>query len=189
MSKKIKLKVGDIPPKFNALDSFGKKVRLLDYESKAVLLVFLRYAGCPWCNLALHRLTMEYPLLKKANCELVAFIESSPENIQKNIYERHSRKPKFHIIPEPNRKIYKQYGVEPSIKSIPKMIKDIPYWVHAVKKYGFKQAELDGNLFLVPAFFLLGRSGRIMQLNYSADLFEHEAFENIYAALNDDQYY
>ncbi|MDQ3064658.1 MAG: redoxin domain-containing protein [bacterium] len=184
----MKLKVGDIPPNFIASDAFGKEVSLSDYESKAVLLVFLRYAGCPWCNLALHRLTMEYSLLKRAKCELVAFIESSPKNIQKNIYERHSLKPEFHIIPEPNRKIYKQYGVDPSIKSIPKMIKNIPYWVHAVKKHGFKQAELDGNLFLVPAFFLLGHDGRIKQLNYSADLFEHEAFENIYAALNSDQY-
>ncbi len=61
-----RLTAGNIAPDFTVTDVKGKTISLSDYKGKAVLLVFLRYAGCPWCNLALHRLTLNISYLKKA---------------------------------------------------------------------------------------------------------------------------
>ena len=76
-----KLATGMRAPQFTAVDVFGKKVTLSSNKDRYTLVVFLRYAGCPWCNLALHRLAMEQQLLKESRCDIIAFIQSSKENM------------------------------------------------------------------------------------------------------------
>jgi peroxiredoxin len=141
------IKVGQVAPDFAVQDVMGKKVTLSKQHPKSTLIVFLRYSGCPWCNLALHRLTMEYPLLKQNNCEVVAFIQSTAENVKENIYERHARKPPFSIVADEEKVIYKKYGVENSVIAAARSITKIPYWVQAVRDHGYKQTTLDGDLF------------------------------------------
>lgn len=178
------LREGDPAPTFTAKDVFGKTVRLQQYKDKMVLVVFLRYAGCPWCNLAVHRLTMEYPLLKKNNCEVIAFIQSDSEHIQKNIYERHAKKPPFPIVADAGKKIYDAYHIQTSVKAFAKSITKIPSWVHAVKDQGFKQTKIDGSFFLVPASFLIdGSKQTIVEASYGASFYEHQTFTGIYEKL------
>ena len=178
------IKIGDTAPDFTVKDVMGKKVELKSYHPKSVLVVFLRYSGCPWCNLALHRLSMEYDLLVKNNCEVIAFIQSSAENVQENIYKRHAHRPAFPIIPDQERKIYKKYGVSNSIKAAAKSITRIPYWVHAVREQGFKQKKIDGDFFLVPAMFLVsGHSGKILLASYSKSFYDHQTFTDVYEKL------
>ena len=141
------LPVGTLAPNFKVKDVKGKSVELKSLHPKSVLIVFLRYSGCPWCNLALHRLTMEYPLLKKHNCEVIAFIQSTTENVQTNIIKRHDKKPPFPVIADIDRKIYDLYGVQNSVMAFARSMKEIPHWVHAVRKDGFKQKEIDGDFF------------------------------------------
>ncbi len=176
--------VGQSAPEFTVKDVKGKTVKLSKFKPKSVLVVFLRYSGCPWCNLALHRLTMEYPLLKDNNCEVIAFIQSTNENVMENIYKRHARTPPFSIIADPDMKIYKKYGVGKSFKAIANSVTKIPYWVHAVREHGFKQEKIDGDLFLVPAMFLVsGHSNKILLASYSSSFYEHETFSKVYAEL------
>lgn len=127
---------------------------------------------------------MEYPLLKQNNCEVVAFIQSTPDNIIENIYNRHARKPEFPIIADKERKIYNLYGIRASAKAAFKSVMKIPYWAHAVKEHGFKQTKIDGNLFLAPAMFLIsGRNNKILMAAYSSSFYEHETFTRIYELL------
>lgn len=179
-----KLEVGQKAPQFEAVDVFGNTVKLSDYKNRYTLVVFLRYAGCPFCNLALHRLTMEQKLLKNSRCEVVAFIQSDKENIIKNIYGRHKHKPEFPIIPDQAEKFYQLYDVKTSVKALVKSITKIPYWIHAVKDLGFKQGNVDGNWLMVPAVFLVGEGDqKIIQASYSSDFFDTEAFTDIYQKL------
>lgn len=183
---KIKLRVGDVAPVFDTFDVQGKCVRLSDYKKKKyTLLVFLRYSGCPWCNLSIHRLAMEYPMLKAEKCEVIAFIQSTSEQVHKNIYGRHKVKPKFSIIADPDKAFYKQYGVERSPRAAAAHgMRAIPQWVHAVKNLGFKQKEIDGDLFLVPAAFLISsRNQRIKKAEYGTSFYDYESFFKIYESL------
>jgi peroxiredoxin Q/BCP len=179
-----KLAEGMRAPQFEAVDVFGKKVKLSDNKDRYTLVVFLRYAGCPWCNLALHRLAMEQQLLKDSRCDIVAFIQSSEENIQTNIYDRHKHRPEFPIIPDQAEEFYKLYDVRTSVKALVKSIRKIPYWIHAVKDLGFKQGKVDGNLLMVPAMFLVGEGQQnILYASYSSDFYQDETFTEIYQKL------
>ncbi len=181
---KVQHTEGDKAPKFDTLDVSGKKIRLSDYKKKSVLLVFFRYAGCPWCNLAIHRLALEYPMLQEQNCEVIAFVQSDQASIQKNILARHALKPRFTIIADPRKQFYDLYGVQTSHVAAVRSIRQIPQWVHAVKEHGFKQEEIDGDLFLVPAAFLIAKqTQKIVKADYGTNFYAFESFLNIYESL------
>lgn len=179
-----KLFEGQPAPDFTVKDVRGRAVKLSSIYPKSVLIVFMRYAGCPWCNLAVHRLTMEYTLLKQQDCEVIAFIQSTSDNIKENIYDRHARKPPFPLVADQTREIYNLYGVQNSVLAAVRSIKKIPHWVHAVREHGFKQSTMDGDFFLVPAMFLVsGHSGEIILTSYGSDFYKHETFTEVYEKL------
>lgn len=124
-------------------------------------------------------------MLKAGSCEVIAFIQSGSDLVHKNIYGRHKVKPKFPIVSDPGKIFYKKYGVVSSRRSAAlHSMRAIPYWVHAVKKLGFKQEKIDGDLFLVPASFLIStRDGRIKKAEYDANFYDHESFLKIYESL------
>jgi len=164
-----------------APDATGNLFELKKIKQQYALISFLRYAGCPFCNLSIHRLVMEHKLLLESRCEIVAFVQSSSKNIKKNIYDRHAKQPEFTIIPDKKMKFYKQFDIKPSYRTTKKMIEDIPHWVHAVKHHGFKQGTVDGSLFIAPALFLVHiPTMKIIYADYASDLFEHETFSPIY---------
>jgi len=175
-----KLEAGQKAPTFHARSVRGDVVSLARFGNKPVLLVFLRYAGCPWCNLTIHRLTLEYPLLKKQGCEVVAFIQSDEASIQRNIYDRHKTTPPFPIIADPERKIYNLYGVQSSKLAFVKSATKLPSWVHSVKDLDYKQTKIDGDFFLVPALFLVnGKSRKLLTCRYATSFYDDEAFITI----------
>lgn len=176
-----RFEAGQTAPDFTLKDVMGKSVSLNNYSDKTILLVFMRFAGCPYCNLAIHRLALEQKLLAKDNCQVIAFIESSEKNINTYIYDRHAVRPSFPIIADPERAAYDQYGVRPSYWAAARSIPDIPYWVNAVKKHGFKQGEVDGNAFMTPAMFLIdGETRKIIKVKYSQNFYDNETFTDIY---------
>jgi peroxiredoxin len=177
-------KLNQKAPLFNAIDIFGTKINLNKYKNKYTLLVFLRYSGCPWCNLAIHRLSLEYPLLKKSDCQVIAFVQSNSQSIKENIYDRHSPKPQFPIIADKELNYYKKYNVNASIVGTLESITKLPYWLESVRKLGFKQKKMDGNFFLVPAWFLINNStGKIVRYERGVSFYNHETFVNIYDVL------
>ncbi len=178
------LRVGDGAPSFLTSDVTGNPVSLLNVSDRYVLLVFLRYAGCPWCNLAIHRLAMEYPMLKKAGCEVIAFVQSSKEQVEANIYGRHAIAPQFSIIADKERILYDLYDVKSFKSAVVRSIRQVPYWLQATFKHGFRQTEVDGDLFLVPALFLIDtKTNQIAFSKYSSSFYEHETFTDIYEHL------
>ncbi len=175
------MKIGDLAPLFSATDVKGKKVSIKDYHDKYLLVVFMRYAGCPWCNLAIHRLSLEHKLLLNSDCSVIAFVQSSKENIINNIFSIHEKKPPFPVISDQLMSTYAKYKVIPSALGAAKMISFVPHWVHAVRKGGYKQKNIDGSLFLVPAAFLITPySRKILRADYSANMYDHETFSDVY---------
>lgn len=179
-----KLAAGHQAPAFHTHDVDGTPVALDTGTAPYVLLAFLRYAGCPWCNLAIHRLALESKMLAQNNCDVVVFVQSTPEKIRENIHERHAIRPDFPIIADPSKKIYRQYGVNGSLHAVVRAVNDIPAWVHAVREHGFAQGKVDGNLFLAQALFLVSRKANtVVQALYGQSLYEHETFTPIYQSL------
>jgi peroxiredoxin Q/BCP len=179
-----KLAAGHQAPAFQTTDVDGTPVTLSSQAKPYVLLAFLRYAGCPWCNLGIHRLALESRMLTQNNCSIVVFVQSTDDKVHENIHERHAIKPTFPIVADPTKKIYRKYGVNSSLHAVVRAINDIPAWVHAVKTHGFIQGKIDGSLFLSQALFLVScKSNKIVQALYDKSLYEHETFTPIYQSL------
>jgi peroxiredoxin Q/BCP len=171
-------------PKFSAVDVFNSSVSLDNFNDDYTLLVFLRYSGCPWCNLAIHRLALEYDRLKKEHCQVIAFIQSDKKNVIDNIFDRHEIKPQFPIIADDDMKYYKQYDVNLSALSTLSSLKKIPSWIDSVRKHGFSQKKIDGSFFLVPAWFLINQNtGKIVKSEKGVSFYSHETFVTIYDSL------
>lgn len=172
------------PPTFVTKDVFGNKINLSEIEDDYILLVFLRYSGCAWCNLAIHRLTLEHKRLSELNCQIIAFVQSQKKAVIENIYYRHELKPQFPIIADHDMDIYKKYKVNASLIGSIKTLSKTPYWLQSVKKYGYKQKKVDGNLFLVPAWFLINnRTGKIIKSERGISFYDTESFITIYDSL------
>lgn len=179
-----RITVGQEAPDFQAIDVHGKKIKLSLVDNHYILLVFFRYSGCPWCNLAIHRLTLEYPTLKENNCEVIAFVQSAKRDIESNIYDRHVIRPDFSIIADHERRFYDMYGVNNSVLAAARTITKLPIWIHSIRRQGYKQQSVDGNLFLVPASFLIdGRSHKVIKVIYGSSYYENEAFLDIYKSV------
>lgn len=182
--KIVKLSAGQKAPNIITNDVMGKPINLRRMQSRYILLVFFRYSGCAWCNLAIHRLSLEYATLKENDCEVITFIQSEKKAITKNIYERHAHRPEFSIVADPHLQFYNLYGVTRSARAVLKSIKNVPHWLHSVKQYGFKQTSVDGNLFIVPASVLIdGRTGIVLKSRYGASFYDADAFLDIYSSV------
>jgi len=182
-----KLTDGETAPGFSVEDIYGQKISLDTSNTDTVLVSFFRYAGCPWCNLAIYRLGQIAPVLEKKDLKIICFVQSTKENILKNIIERHTPKPSFHIVADPQKTIYDLYAVEDSaLKAVPSLLK-IPQWIKSVRKHHFPQADIDGSMTLVPAQFILGRHLKILRAHYGLNYADELTFQEIYEiALFDD---
>jgi len=184
MKSKLKLAKGDYAPDFDLVDVNGDQVKLSNYDNGYVFINFMRYSGCPFCNLAIHRLTIESPTLKKNGCQIIAFMQSEKQNIVDNIYNRHSIKPPFPIIADPGELHYERYGVEISVSAAFQTITKIPHWLKSVRDDGYIDSRIEGNKFLVPAAFLVDCSTqKIVIAYYGSNYYDHATFTDIYQAL------
>lgn len=182
------LQSGQLAPKFVADDVYGQSIDLGAFKRKYVLVAFMRYAGCPYCNLAIHRLSVEYPLLQQNDCDVVVFVQSERDEIIKNIYNRHELRPPFPIIADMAKEFYNKYGVRSSKKAfLLGQVKSLPYWLESVGKHGFKPGKLEGDHFLVPAMFLIStKTHKIVTAKYGTSFYDYESFTNIYESLTFD---
>ncbi|MDB5176694.1 MAG: hypothetical protein JWN75_362 [Candidatus Saccharibacteria bacterium] len=176
------LHLGNSAPDFSVKDVFGKTIKLSKQKKSYTLVAFLRYAECPWCNLAIHRLTIEHPLLSDSNCSIITFIQSPPDKIMTSIFEKHATPPPFPVVADPDLKIYELYDVKSSLKrGLVHHIVQAPQWVKSVAKYGLQNQHIDKNYFLAPAVFLISNNTKeIIYLSYTADLYEHDTFTKLY---------
>src|SRR6266446_5069006 len=108
-----KLKTNDIFPKKTLADIHDKTVNIPDSSVTWTHLQFRRFAGCPICNLHLQSFVKRNEELKSNGIREVVVFHSSKDALlpyQGNF--------PFHVIGDPEKKLYKQFGVETSIWAI-----------------------------------------------------------------------
>ncbi|MBC7512100.1 AhpC/TSA family protein [Candidatus Saccharibacteria bacterium] len=183
MKPQRRLKVGDKIPDFWTRDIHGSEIDSREFTGNT-LVVFLRYAGCPFCNLAIARLSKEYTLLKQNKCDVVAFVQSTESNIESNIIQRQELTPPFPIVSDQPQDIYKLFGVAPNIvKTAHYTAKNAAHWVDAAMRKGYQQANIDGSAFIVPAYFLVDKRGVVQIADYGASFYDDSVFTPIYEYL------
>lgn len=176
----MKLVAGDQAPTFVLSDLGDQPVNLAAYRGRKVLLSFYRYASCPFCNLRVHELTQRAPGWQAQGLDLIAVFQSPRESILE--YAGSHPRP-FPIVADPQRELYRRYGVEGSWSGFLKAGLQVGKMASALHK-GFLPGRMEGDINMVPADFLIDEAGNIRVAYYGRDISDHFPVEQIEACLN-----
>jgi thioredoxin-dependent peroxiredoxin len=168
---------GQTAPDFTWQDVHGERVRLEDYRGGPLLLSFYRYASCPLCNMHVHDLLKVYPELDAAGLKVVAFFQSSAEVIARNVGRQDAP---FPILADPDKTIYTKYGVTTSAAGLLRGAARMGRVVSAMQA-GFMPGDIDGDLSLIPADFLIGPDLIVRRAYYGRDVGDHMPLADVAA--------
>ena len=166
---------------FTATTIDGETVSLTQFAGNPVLLMFLRYASCPMCNLRVHDVARRYAHLHEHGLEIIAFFHSSANSVRAHAGRR--RYP-FRLIADPALTVYRLYGVETSWwRLLLSTVRPGFYidWLRSMR-HGF-WGGVAWQMGKMPADFLIGPDGRIAIAHYGADIGDHLPFATIDASL------
>lgn len=144
---------------------FSKTVKRVKHETA---LVFLRYYGCPLCQLDIHEYAENYEKITKKGDQILVVLQSDPVKLAEQIGPDDLP---FDIICDPDRKLYKKFGVKHALTplgmlgtgTLPKLLK--------AKKMGFSHGEYEGVETQLPALIVVGQNRKVKYRKYykSAD--------------------
>ncbi len=160
MDKRIK--VGDKAPDFK-FDTPWKSSRKF-YESaqnKNAVLVFLRYHGCPVCQMEMAIFKREIELFSKRKAKVFVFLQSATSALKPMLNEEDWP---FDIVCDPKGKIFQLYAVDPG--GILKYLHPAGL-LSAIKAIsrGFTHKKFEGKETQLPAVFIIG-ADKIVKYSY-----------------------
>ncbi|MCB9479714.1 MAG: AhpC/TSA family protein [Deltaproteobacteria bacterium] len=151
-------------PDFEFVDVNGNKGRLSDIlgEGRRVALVFLRYVGCPICQMRFWELEAAIEKYHDAGAELLVVIQSTPATME--LYQQ--KKPyKLRVIPDPDRRLFELYGVQ--IATWGEYVNPAGMGASLKATFkGYRHGKWDGVERQKPGAFLIDTDGRFMLVHY-----------------------
>lgn len=167
------LKMGDEFPAINIMNIKDEEVVIPNSKVKYVHLQFRRFAGCPICNLHLQSFVKRNEELKQAGIEEVVVFHSPKESLLKF----QSQFP-FHVVGDPNKILYQQFGVESSIWSILNPLA----WPAIIKGNIQKdkpEGDPEGGPLGLPADFLISADGKLENVHYGTHAYDQWTVDQV----------
>lgn len=155
-----RLRAGTQAPPIRASSVRGKEVLVPDRAGALTHVQFLRFAGCPVCNLHLQSFIRRHSELRAAGVREVVLFHSQARFID----DYHGSLP-FDLIADPAREIYARFGIETS----PWAVLSPLAWRALIEGYRLKKAgTFDSTTRGLPADFMIDPRGRIAACHYGA---------------------
>ncbi|MBN1881708.1 MAG: AhpC/TSA family protein [Deltaproteobacteria bacterium] len=143
---------GMTAPDFTFNTPWKQNIRLSDVAGeRRTYLIFLRYMGCPLCQMKISRLKSDWGRFREADLNVVVVLQSEPENITALVSEDEVP---FYIACDPDEALFRLYGVATGSifrYATPSVIKK----AMRAKKMGFSHGKSEGKEMQLPAVFLL----------------------------------
>ena len=171
----MRMQEGQAAKAFEARDLNDNPVSLEDFRGGRLMLSFYRYASCPLCNLRIHELIGKHELLKDLGLSMVAVFQSPRSSILEYVGRQEIP---FPVIPDPERSLYRTYGVESSWGGFFKATARLPEMIAAMKA-GFWPGRMEGETAMVPADFLIGPDLVVEKAYYGRDIGDHMPIADI----------
>ncbi len=174
---KGKLTIGQPAPDFSYNSPWRVDLRFHEtLNQMPTLLIFLRYIGCPLCQLRIAELKNDFMKFNEKGVQLLIVLQSQPENIRNLISENQMP---VTLICDPDEKIFGRYGVKsgnflqyapPSVvmKAVKARIK------------GFKHGLSEGKEMQLPAVFLVGKEKTIQYAHYGKNIDDVPTNDELY---------
>ncbi len=129
-------------------------------------LVFLRYYGCPICQLDLQEYAESYEKISATGGQLLVVLQSDPEKLAEQITPETFP---FDIICDPEMTLYQQLSIEPAASVLKMMSLSAVKKVIRSTKRGFKHGAYEGNEQQLPAAFILDQDRTVIFAHYGRD--------------------
>jgi len=155
------LRPGDPAPQFTLESLDGGLFSLGERRGGKTLLAFFRHGGCPFCNRRVQELKAIYPRLRALGVEVVG-VFGSPRDTLAGRVGRQS--PPFPLLADPQDRVHALYRTRNSLLGLldPRAL---PYYLEGLR-LGIPHGSTDGELFRMPAEFLIGEDLRIAKAHY-----------------------
>ncbi|MDJ0765331.1 MAG: peroxiredoxin-like family protein [Myxococcota bacterium] len=133
---------------------------------KTAVLVFLRYLGCPVCQVEMANLKLEISLFEEKGVQLFVFLQSSPDTIAASASQADWP---FTIVCDPQEEIFQLYRVAPG--GVLKYLHPagLLATINATVK-GVRHGKFEGRETQLPAVFVVGPDKTIQWVYYGKTL-------------------
>ncbi len=153
----------------------GKDVAIPSPDA-LVHLQFRRFAGCPICNLHIRTVAKRHAEIADAGIAEVVVFHSAKDELR-----RYQADLPFAVVADPQRKLYREFGVESSIRSLlhPRAWRAGALgmrWTTARGAMGLREAHLG-----MPADFLIGPDGTVLACKYGTHADDQWSVDEILA--------
>ncbi|HCC30333.1 MAG TPA: alkyl hydroperoxide reductase [Marinilabiliales bacterium] len=174
----VKLQAGNAALDFVTKDIYGNDVKLSDYRGKKIILSFYRNVSCPFCNRRVHQIMGSNVKLKNAGVQLLFLFESSNEKLSSSVF--HQGISPWPLIGDPDKNIYKKYGVEQSTLKMMKtmLVANVGQAKKDTKDLNLP-ADKDASMNLIPADFFIDENFKIVKAHYGKHLDDHVDIEEL----------
>lgn len=139
-----------------------------------VHLQFRRYASCPICTLHMRSFAARHDELVKAGIREVVIFHSDRESLL-----QHKAGLPFDVVPDPSRSLYRDFGVERSLRSL----LHPSGWLAGLRGWspslGIRAGK--GGYLGLPADFLLGPDGHVLASHYGTHANDHWEVDDVLA--------
>jgi len=176
----MKLKSGDKAPHFAVTDVHGQLQTTTGDGTSPIHLTFYRHAGCPPCNLRVHELMVEKERFDRLGVKLLGVFESTAEHIRQDLAHGDVS---FPILADRERRLYKQYAVNPSLGGfVSSFLLRPAYSMKAIFRHGYLPKFAEATT-MMPAEFLIAPDGTIKLAHYGRDLGDYVPIDTLHRLL------
>jgi peroxiredoxin len=162
-----KLAIGDKAPDFRFKTAWDDEVNFYDaVGNNPAVLIFLRYYGCPVCQMEMAKIKQGIDLVRKKGGRVFVTLQSAPETIASLIKKDDFP---FTIICDPQGKVFQLYGVEAG--GIIKYLHPVGL-IAAIKATfrGFLHGKFEGKETQLPAAFAMTADKIIKYTHYGENI-------------------
>ncbi len=146
--------VGDILPDFSFATPFRAEGKLSDVTGQGgtTLLLFLRYYGCPLCQLDLHELAASYEKIKEAGGRALVVLQSDAKALAGKLSPEDLP---YEIICDPEGELYRAFRILPARSMLMLADEATMKKIGAAAEAGYTHGAYEGNELQLPAAFAL----------------------------------
>ena len=138
-------------------------------DGKPLMLVVLRYIGCPSCRYDVHMLQVNYERFVEKGVSIAVVMQSTPESIRTALQDEPLS---FPIICDPAYRIYNDLEIQPAKnreemlggeEAVQKFMKKR----EAIQELGYTHGEYEGIEEQLPAFFYMDKELKVLTAHYA----------------------
>ena len=164
---------GDYVPSRTLAAISGEEISL-PYREGLTHIQFRRFAGCPFCNLHLRSITARHAEIQSAGINEVVLFHSSAEDLLE-----YNEPTPFPVIADPHRALYREFGVEPSWRSLAHPRAWGPMLRGVVTKRSPLKGDHGSGHMGLPADFLIDADGTVIAAKYGTHAYDQWSVDEL----------